>query len=701
MEALKLEGPPMLSARDTKLIVNFNAEVDLIGNDEAKDILKALDLSNVFDGLRRFDGQITVLEQSCQYIKPVEIPLGRRMDNKLNRITGTYQPTSVMDTFQYVPIIETLKLVISNPNVLEAILHEQKSPEGILSSFLDGQHAETHEFLQQHPHALRLQLYYDELEIVNPLGSKTGIHKLGAFYYSIQNIPSQINYDLNSIHVLALCADVDVKKYGFKAILQPFLNDLEKLESDAGILVNTENGPFILRATLAAFIGDGLAVHDVFNLLGPSCNQFCRLCMYSRENLHAGILQHGQERTLNLYQEHLDLLTRNNFSDQSKTATGMRGNSCLNESRYFHITRKKVFDPMHDFLCGICPMVIKLVLKQYILVEKKFDTNYLNGNIASFQWGFYENVNKPSANFTDSMLRRNDHLLSQKAMQVWCLIRALPFLLFDKVDSDDEYMALIKNLLQIMEIVFTPKLFCSQMAYLGTLIKQFRTSFQNLFPDVHEINQFHHLFHYPECILWSGPAINYWCMREEAKHGAAKARAQAVRNFKNPPKTLIKIFQCGQSAKWGGKDVQLFRLQSFSRKEELVDSTLSRQFLLQLNYAIDDKVLSVKSAKINGVEFRLGLYVCLKVSTVQPNNLPLFGKIKELVILNGTQIYCLVSTYITVDFDVNLHAYSIEHPHETDNRFIAVSALANFKPFCPWNPSNSQSLYISLRHILL
>ncbi|XP_044593370.1 histone-lysine N-methyltransferase, H3 lysine-79 specific-like [Cotesia glomerata] len=225
---------------------NFFIEQDLIGNDEAKDILKAFDLSNVFDGLRRFDGQITALEQSCQYIKPVEIPLGRRMDNKLNRITGTYQPTSVMDTFQYVPIIETLKLDIYNPNVLEAILHEQKSPEGILSSFLDEQHAETHEFLQQHPHALRLQLYYDELEIVNPLGSKTGIHKLGAFYYSIQNIPPQITSDLNSIHVLALCADVDVKKYGFKAILQPFLNDLEELESDAGILVNTENGPFIL-----------------------------------------------------------------------------------------------------------------------------------------------------------------------------------------------------------------------------------------------------------------------------------------------------------------------------------------------------------------------------------------------------------------------------------------------------------------------
>ncbi|XP_044578915.1 uncharacterized protein LOC123261386 [Cotesia glomerata] len=332
-----------------------------------------------------------------------------------------------METFQYVPIIDSLKLVISNPNVLQAILNEQKSPDGILSSFLDGQHAETHDFLRRYPHVLRIQLYYDELEIVNPLGSKTGIHKLGAFYYSIQNIPPEINSDLNSIHVLLLCTDIDVKNYGFNKILQPFLNDLSALESDEGVLVHTEHGPFTLRATLAAFIGDGLAVHDVFNLLGPSSNQFCRLCMYSRDDLHVGSLQLGQKRTLNLYQEHLDLLKNSNFSAENVSSTGMRGNCCLNESGYFHVTSNKIFDPMHDFLCGICPMIIKLVLKQYILVEKKFNTNYLNGNITSFQWGYCENTNKPSANFTDSMLRRKDHLISQKAMQTWCLIRALPF----------------------------------------------------------------------------------------------------------------------------------------------------------------------------------------------------------------------------------------------------------------------------------
>lgn len=190
-------------------------------------------------------------------------------------------------------------------------------------------------------------------------------------------------------------------------------------------------------------------------------------------------------------------------------------------------------------------------------------------------------------------------------------------------------------------------------------------------------------------------------MREEAKHGAAKARAQVVRNFKNPPKTLVNIFQCGQSARWGGKDVQLFRLQAFSRKEEFVENTLSRQFLLELNYTLNNKVLLARSVKVNGVEFRLGLYVCLEVPIVRSDNLPLFGKIKEIIILNGTEVHFLISTCTTVEFNVNLHAYHLEFNKESDNRFTNVSRLGFFKPFCCWNPSKSNNLYISLRHILL
>jgi hypothetical protein len=58
----------------------------------------------------------------------------------------------------------------------------------------------------------------------------------------------------------------------------PFLQDLAKLESDEGISIEIGPDRFILRGFLAAFVGDGLSVHDVYNLLGPSANKFCRMC---------------------------------------------------------------------------------------------------------------------------------------------------------------------------------------------------------------------------------------------------------------------------------------------------------------------------------------------------------------------------------------------------------------------------------------
>lgn len=117
-----------------------------------------------------------------------------------------------------------------------------------------------------------------------------------------------MNSELSSIHVLLLCCDADVKKYGFKKILEPFLHDLAQLESDEGILVEGQGYEFVLRASIAAFCGDGLSVHDVFNLLGPSANKFCRLCLYSRNDLHAGSLAAGQPRTEDVFDQHLALL---------------------------------------------------------------------------------------------------------------------------------------------------------------------------------------------------------------------------------------------------------------------------------------------------------------------------------------------------------------------------------------------------------
>lgn len=55
--------------------------------------------------------------------------------------------------------------------------------DGIIRTFRDGKRYKNSEYFQLLPNALRVIFYYDDIEVMNPLGSKTGIHKIGAILH--------------------------------------------------------------------------------------------------------------------------------------------------------------------------------------------------------------------------------------------------------------------------------------------------------------------------------------------------------------------------------------------------------------------------------------------------------------------------------------------------------------------------------------
>lgn len=253
----------------------------------------------------------------------------------------------VLDSFQYVPIIETLKLVRSNENLLEYIKHEPISTDDFIKSYRDGDSFKENRFFQKYPDAILLQLYFDEFLVNNPLGSKTHGQKLGDFYFSILNLPPHLNYYIGNVHVLAFCYNADIQKYGISRFLEPFMFDLEKLESESGVKVKINKEDFVLRASIATVSADTLAAHELFGLLSPSANLFCRDCMISRHELHeVGSDFLATPRTKDLYQKHVDDATHKRKYDTCTTGI-------LNNSKYFHCTANYNFDPMHDILDGI------------------------------------------------------------------------------------------------------------------------------------------------------------------------------------------------------------------------------------------------------------------------------------------------------------------------------------------------------------
>lgn len=56
--------------------------------------------------------------------------------------------------------------------------------DGYISDYCDGYLFQNHQLFGVKPNALQLILYFDELEVCNPLGSHCGIHKLGNTLYT-------------------------------------------------------------------------------------------------------------------------------------------------------------------------------------------------------------------------------------------------------------------------------------------------------------------------------------------------------------------------------------------------------------------------------------------------------------------------------------------------------------------------------------
>ena len=63
------------------------------------------------------------------------------------------------------------------------ILRGHNRSDDLISDFCDGEAFQSHPLFSTDPHALQILLFYDDLEVTNPLGSHTKVHKLGIQYF--------------------------------------------------------------------------------------------------------------------------------------------------------------------------------------------------------------------------------------------------------------------------------------------------------------------------------------------------------------------------------------------------------------------------------------------------------------------------------------------------------------------------------------
>jgi hypothetical protein len=286
---------------------------------------------NIFKGLENDYLQNKAFEQMLGYIKPVEVKLG---ETKCNRVlAGKYQLSSLVEYGYIVPFIPQLVQLLSMPEVLRC-MNECRDDDEFLATDVDhGNASRCDPFLQQHPDALRIALYTDEFEIVNPIGSHKKKHKIIAFYWTLQNIPAEYRSKLSAIQLAALAKYSHVKKFGLDSLLKDMLDGLCVLYNGIDLEI-PGYGMKKYFGKLSFVLADTLAAHSLGGFKGGvgGANKPCRTCEVKKmemSNIHL-----ASQCTIRDETEHRERITSlENVSGPTKAfwskEWGINGNTVL------------------------------------------------------------------------------------------------------------------------------------------------------------------------------------------------------------------------------------------------------------------------------------------------------------------------------------------------------------------------------------
>lgn len=109
-------------------------------------------------------------------------------------------------TLQYVPVLKVLHQLFADCHILNKVLDssltsEEKGTEVIYRSYRDGLFFKENNFLSGGQLRVLLNLYVDDFEICNPLGTSCKKHKICAVNWTLSNLPPGSHSSLSSIHL--------------------------------------------------------------------------------------------------------------------------------------------------------------------------------------------------------------------------------------------------------------------------------------------------------------------------------------------------------------------------------------------------------------------------------------------------------------------------------------------------------------------
>ncbi len=164
------------------------------------------------------------------------------------------------EKFVYIPIIESLKQILTNGRISGMVLRKPKCcDKGVFYDVQDGSIYQDDKYFEEHENTLCIVLYHDELEVCNPLGSNAGVHKLDMYYFTIANLCPKFRSKRCAVHLFAIANADLVKKYSIDTIMQPLLDDLNVLYRGCNMIVDGVEK--VIHGKVLMCTGDTLGQH--------------------------------------------------------------------------------------------------------------------------------------------------------------------------------------------------------------------------------------------------------------------------------------------------------------------------------------------------------------------------------------------------------------------------------------------------------
>ena len=592
---------------------------------------------------------------------------------------------SKTETFQYVSLIEMLKVLLVNEDVRKQLTNPLPGSRGNLTSFRDGLLYKSHPIFSKSGLTLELILYSDEFEVVNPLGPHKKKHKIMAFYFTIGNLLGTSKSQKCAMYLLALCKSKDIQQFGLSKIAAVINRDVLSLEID-GLQVDGYGD--CIRGAIAFIAGDNLNSHMIGGFNGsfsPNVQHPCRFCMVT--NLELQTVHEADTlklRTRESYDKQALAVSRD---ERLATDFGIRHSSVF-ISGSFHVVNGLPPDIMHDLLEGVVPFELALTLRA-LIKDGILNVEELNRILSSWNYGPLDKANQPvaiSSNFTDT--------IKQNAGRMWCLIRLLPLMIGSKIPCKNVHWQFLLGLKDIVESAFAPELAVGQVIHLQMKIQDHISSFCELFPERRLKPKQHFLLHYAQNFHIFGPLRLCWCMRFEAKHSYFTRIMRVVNNYKNTCSTLAQRHQMYVAYLLASGSMFIKHEISFSSAVDIDINYLSDSVidLIKMNKFIRAKALhQCKFVRVDGIQYHTGMYVVVKIDC---DDSPVFGRIDFIFIQE--QKYLLLLKLCKSEFNSHLSAHAVESSEEL--AACVVDDLLDYYPLTGYNVGVKR--YVVLKNLV-